>query len=114
MVTQQEHDLAAERGQQICESGLYAVAARYDPATGLVHVTLKNGMNISFPKERAQPLAYATDEQLSEVQISPAGWSVDFPRIDDGFTIEGLLAGRFGNARWEREWAEKNRESKAA
>ncbi|HEY5329196.1 MAG TPA: DUF2442 domain-containing protein [Acidobacteriaceae bacterium] len=114
MVTQQEPDLAAERGQQIRDSGLYAVAAHYDPATGLVCVALKNGMNISFPKERAQSLAHATDEQLSEVQISPAGWSVDFPRIDDGFTIEGLLAGRFGSASWEREWAERNRESQAA
>jgi hypothetical protein len=114
MVTQEQHDLAAERGRQIRQSGLYAVAASYEAATGLVHVKLKNGMAISFPKERAQALAKATDEQLSEVEISPAGWSVDFPRIDDGFTIESLLAGRFGNDRWEREWAERNQESQAA
>jgi hypothetical protein len=114
MVTQEQHDLAEERGRQIQKSGLYAVAARYDANTGLIHVQLKTGMTISFPKERSQALANATDEQLSEVEISPAGWSVDFPRIDDGFTIEALLAGRFGNAHWEQQWAEKQSEMKAA
>jgi len=114
MVTQQEHDLAAERGRQIRDKGLYAVDAHYDAGTGVIHVKLKTGMTISFPKERAQALANATDEQLSEIEISPAGWSIDFPRIDDGFTIEGLLAGRFGNSHWERQWAEKHREMQAA
>jgi hypothetical protein len=114
MVTQEQHDLAAARGERIRQSGLYAVAARYERETGLVHITLKTGMTLSFPKVRAQALANATDEQLSEVEISPAGWSVDFPRLDDGFTIEGILAGRFGNVQWERQWAEKNREMQAA
>jgi hypothetical protein len=110
MVTQEEHDLAAERGRQIKESGLYAVAARFDAATGLMHVTLKKGFTVSFPKERSQVMANATNEDLSEVEVSGAGWYVIFPKLDDGFTVEGMLAGRFGNDRWEREWAEKHRD----
>jgi hypothetical protein len=109
MVTQEEHDLAAERGRQIQESGLYAVAAHYDPATQLMHVTLKKGFTVSFPKERSQVMANARDEDLSEVEVLAPGWYVIFPKLDDGFTVEGMLAGRFGNARWEREWAEKHR-----
>jgi len=114
MVTQEEHDLAAERGHQLRESGRYIVAARYEPTSRTVHVTFKTGFTISFPKERCQVTANATDEELSETQISPAGWSVDFPRIDDGLTAEGLLAGRFGNDHWEREWADKHRQMQAA
>ena len=114
MVTQQEHDLAIERGREIQESGRYIVAAAYDPATQVMHVTFKAGFTISFAKERCQVTAKATDAELSETEISPAGWSVDFPKIDDGLTAEGLLAGRFGSVRWEREWAEKHRDPVAA
>jgi hypothetical protein len=114
MVSQEEHDLAAQRGRLIRENGRYIVAARYDPASRTMQVTFKAGFTILFSKERCQVTANATDEELSETEISPAGWSVDFPKIDDGLTAEGLLEGRFGNAQWEREWAEKHRETKAA
>jgi hypothetical protein len=114
MVTQQEHDLATERSREIRESGRYIVAAAYDPATRTMHVTFRAGFTISFSKERCQVTAKATDAEMSEIEISPAGWSVDFPKLDDGLSAEGLLAGRFGNARWEREWAEKHQEAVAA
>jgi hypothetical protein len=114
MVTQEAHDLAGERARQIKESGLYAVAAHFDAATGLMYVTLKKGFTVSFPKERSQVMANATDEDLSEVDISGAGWYVIFPKLDDGFTVEGMLSGCFGNDRWEREWAEKHQELQAA
>jgi hypothetical protein len=114
MVGEQEHDLPTERSQQIRESGRYIVAANYDAATRTIHVTFKGGFTISFPKERCQVTAAASDEDLSVTEISPAGWSVDFPKIDDGLTAEGLLAGHFGSKRWEHEWAEKHREMQAA
>ena len=114
MVTQEEHDLAAERGRRIRESGRYIVGARFDAASQTIHVTFKAGFTISFPKERCQVTACATDEQLSEVEISPAGWSVDFPRLEDGLTAEGLLGGHFGSRKWEQEWAEKHHATQAA
>jgi hypothetical protein len=114
MVTQQEHDLAAERGRQVRESGRYIVEAYFDAATQTMHVRFKTGFTISFAKERCEVTAHATDEQLGEVEISPAGWNVDFPRFDDGLTADGLLAGRFGSAKWEKEWAESHRETQAA
>jgi hypothetical protein len=107
-VTQEEHDLAEDRGCLIRESGRCIVAAHYDPASRTMHVTFKAGFTISFAKERSQVTAAATDEELAVTEISPAGWSVDFPRLDDGLTAEGLLAGRFGNTQWEREWAAKH------
>jgi hypothetical protein len=114
MVTQTEHDLATERAREIRESGRYIIAAGFDPVTQTMHVTFKSGFTISFPKERSQVTAYANDADLADVEISPAGWSVDFPKLDDGLTAEGLLAGRFGTANWEHEWAECHREKRAA
>jgi hypothetical protein len=50
---------------------------------------------------------------LSEIEISSGGYSVHFPKLDADFSLEGLLAGRFGTATWEREWAEKHKEMQA-
>jgi hypothetical protein len=114
MATQERRDWLDVYGEEYRQRGLYIVAAHYDPATGMIHAQLKAGMTISVPKERVQGLVHASNEQLSEVEISPGGWSFVFPRIDDGVSLEGLLSGRFGNDRWEQEWAEKHRETKAA
>lgn len=114
MVTQNEHDLATERAEQIRRSGRYITAVTYDPSARTVHVTFKAGFTISFPKERSQVTANASDDELSEVVISPAGWSFDFPRLDNGHTAEGVLAGRFGNRKWEEAWAAAHTEPQAA
>lgn len=114
MVTQEEHDLAKQRADEIHRSGRYITDVRYDAATKTVHVAFKAGFTISFAKERCQVTANASDEQLSVVEISPAGWSADFPLIDDGLTAEGLLAGRFGNRKWEEAWAAAHTEPQAA
>ena len=96
-------------GEEYRQRGLYIIGAHYDAAAGLMHIDFEAGFTISFAKNRSQVTVDATDEDLSEIAISSAGWSVDFPRIDNGLSLEGLLAGKFGNTRWEREWAEKHR-----
>jgi hypothetical protein len=79
----------------------------------MITVDLSAGYSISFHKSRAQALHNATDEQLSEIDAEFPGWSVFFPKLDDGFTVEGLLAGRQGSPYWEREWAAQHRDEEA-
>lgn len=100
--------------QETLPSATYAIAARYNPATGMITVDLNRGFSISFHKSRSQALHRATDEQLSEIEVYNPGWSVFFPKLDDGFTVEGILAGRFGNRHWEEAWAAAHREPQAA
>ena len=114
MAAEQKINWMQVYGEEYRQRGLYITGAHYDASSRLIHVQLKAGMTISIPKERVQGIAHATDEQLSEVEISPAGWSFDFPRIDDGISLEGLMSGRFGNDHWECEWAERHRETQAA
>ena len=106
MISDREYADAAERGRLRSLTMPCAVAARYDKVTGMITVDLNRGFSLSFHKTRSQALHHATDEQLSEIEVSEPGWSVFFPRLDDGFTVEGMLAGRFGTRRWEREWAD--------
>jgi len=105
-----DHDwLAAEQlAEEKQHTGLFAVAACYDPQQRLMHVTLKRGFTISFPKERSQVMAPARDEDLLQIEIQGFGRYIVFPKLDDGFTVDSMLIGRFGNDTWERIWAEKN------
>lgn len=52
-----------------------------------------------FLPHLAQGLAQATADELEVIEISPAGWSLNWPKLDVGFTIDGLLAGVFGGPR---------------
>lgn len=103
-----DHDwLAAEqRADEQQNNGLFAVAACYDPQQRLMQVTLKRGFTISFPKERSQVMSSARDEDLLQIEIQGFGRYIVFPKLDDGFTVESMLLGRFGNDSWERTWAE--------
>jgi hypothetical protein len=114
MISEQAHLEAEERADQKRATGMYAVAARYDRQTQTMHVTLKKGLTVSFPKERSQMMAAASDQDLSEVVVEGRGSYVIFPKLDDGFMVESMLMGRFGNDRWEQEWAEKHQEMQAA
>jgi hypothetical protein len=108
MVSDKEHAEAEERGRLRSLTVPCAVAARYDPATGMITVDLNRGYSVSFHKSRSQALHNATDEQLNEIDAGPPGWSVFFPKLEDGFTVAGMLAGRFGNRNWERRWADEH------
>jgi len=108
MISEKDHLEAEERADQKRAAGMYAVAARYDRQTQTMHVTLKKGLTVSFPKERSQVMAAASDQDLSEVAVEGRGSYIIFPKLDDGFMVDSMLMGRFGNDRWEREWAEKH------
>jgi hypothetical protein len=114
MISEEEWVAAEERGRQKLENGLYAVSARYDSQTQTMRVAMKKGFVISFAKERSQVMASAGDDQLNEVEIWGGGRYIMFPKLEDGFTVDGLLQGHFGSTAWEQTWAERHREPVAA
>jgi len=114
MISDKELAAGEERAEQRRATGMYAVSARYDRQTQTMYVTLQKGLTVSFPKKRSQVMANASDDDLNEVAVEGSGWYVIFPKLDDGFLVESMLAGRFGNDRWEREWAETHSELQAA
>jgi hypothetical protein len=112
--SEQDWLLAEQRADDKQLTGLFAVAASYDPQQRIMRVTLKRGFTISFPKERSQVMASARDEDLIDIDIQGFGRYILFPKLDDGFTVESMLLGRFGNDAWERAWAESHSELIAA
>jgi hypothetical protein len=108
MNSDKEYEDAAEGSRLNHLRNPWATAARYDASTGMITVDLNRGFSVSFHKSRHQALYKATDEQLSEIDVSHGGTSVFFPKLEDGFTVEGMLAGRFGRPWWERQWADEH------
>jgi hypothetical protein len=77
-----------------------AVAARYDRVRRRIVIDLSTGAEVSFPPQKLQGLDGATPAELSEIEISPTGCGLYFPKRDADFALDGLLAGVFGSRKW--------------
>ena len=98
-VNQQEFAQAQKRVQAGRRTG-YAVTACYDPRTSRIVVRLNTGLELAFPPSLAEGLAGASPEELAEVEISPAGLGLHWPKLDADVYIPALLQGIFGSRRW--------------
>jgi len=85
------------------------VSARFIRSTRTLEVTFVHGVKIAVPitliqdfstLERAPTLA-----ELAQVEVSGAGTSLYWPRLDLGLWGPGLLQGIFGTKTWMRELA---------
>ena len=88
-------------------AGLRAQSAHYDTRKKLVVIDLANGSSFSFPPQLAQGLAAARPSELAQIEITPQGSGLHWPKLDADLTIEGLLAGLFGSRSWMRTHAAK-------
>ena len=99
VVTEREFAQAEKRMQALRRTG-YAVAARYDRRTSRIIVRLNTGLELTFPPALAEGLAGAPPEHLADIEISPAGLGLHWPKLDADVYIPALLQGVFGSRRW--------------
>lgn len=95
-----EFERARRRGQQRRASEPYAVSARYDKRQGRIVVELNTGLVVMFGPQQVEGLENARPSQLQQVEITPSGFVLYFPRLDEGVYLPGLLAGQLGSRRW--------------
>lgn len=100
-------DEAAARGMIEMTSKLQATAARFDTRKKLIVIELANGASFAFPPSLAQGLSDARPADLADIEITPMGTGLHWPRLDADLTVEGLLAGVFGSRAWMRQHAAK-------
>lgn len=83
-----------------------AVAVRYDPAAGLVMLTLKSGAIVGVPPSALSIPDGATPEQLQAGEIDSNGEHVYWHEIDGGDSVPGAIMHHlFGHDFW-RIWSE--------
>ena len=98
-VTEQEFEQAEARMAALREAG-HAVSARFDRRASRIVIELNTGVQVAFPSRLAEDLAGAAPDDLAEIEISPAGLGLHWPRLDADLYIPALLQGVFGSKRW--------------
>ena len=99
VLTDQDVAEAEARMQSLRKAG-YAVSARYDRQLSRILVTLHTGVEVSFPSGLIEGLAEASPDDLGEIEITPSGLGLHWPRLDADLYIPAALQGVFGSARW--------------
>jgi hypothetical protein len=98
-ITEQELAQAEARTAETRAAG-HAVSARYDRRRSRVVVALNTGVELTFPTRIAEGLADASPESLADIEISPAGLGLHWPKLDADLYVPGLLQGVFGSKQW--------------
>ena len=98
-ITEHELKLAEKRMAAVREAG-HAVSARYDRRRSRVVVALNTGVELAFPTRLAEGLADASPDNLADIEISPAGLGLHWPRLDADLYVPALLQGVFGSKSW--------------
>lgn len=96
----EEQMAAAEASMEAKRAAGHATAARYDAAGERLIVSIHNGVELAIPVRLIQELAGADPADLAEIEITPAGLGLHWPRIDADVYVPGLLGGVFGTRRW--------------
>lgn len=63
-------------------------------------VQLNTGLLVVFSADLVEGLQDAKPRDLQEIEITPSGFGLHFPRLDADVYLPGLLAGESGSRRW--------------
>ncbi len=96
-VTEAEFEKAQARVER--DAG-HVHAARFDRRRQRVIVRLNTGVELTFPATLAEGLAGASPDDLAEIEISPTGLGLHWPRLDADLYVPALLQGVFGSRSW--------------
>jgi hypothetical protein len=92
--------LANQRAMELQGSVPRAVSARYDRKNKRIEIDLSSNLKVSFSPRDAQGLEEATPSQLQEIEISPSGFGIHFPKLDADLYLPAILQGFLGSRNW--------------
>ncbi len=100
MAKRDEFERARARATRRRENEPYAVDVRYDRRQQRIVVELNTGLLVVFGPDMVEGLQNARPRDLQEIEISPSGFGLHFPKIDADVYLPGLFAGHLGSRRW--------------
>lgn len=63
-------------------------------------VALSTGVELAFRAAIAEGLAGAAEGDLADIEITPSGLGLHWPKLDADLYVPALLEGVFGSKRW--------------
>jgi hypothetical protein len=100
MAKSDEFTAASRRAAERRAKEPIAVAVGYDRRRDRVVVSLSTGLELAFPPRIAQGLEKALPSDLTDVELSPSGFGIHFPKLDAHLYLPALLRGVFGSKVW--------------
>lgn len=99
-ISESEIKRAEARMQSRLNATPSAVSAHYDRRVSRIVVSLNTGLEIAFPPHLAQGLDHAKPDDLIDIEITPSGLGLHFPRLDADLYLPALLEGVLGSRKW--------------
>lgn len=100
MASHDNFEIAKQRGKTLQSSLPKAISVRYDRKSGRIVVDLSSKLTLSFSPIDVQGLEHAKPSQLDEIEITPSGFGIHFPKLDADLYVPGLLEGLLGSRKW--------------
>jgi len=100
MGSSDDFERANERAKDLQARVPRAVSARYESKTGKIVIDLSSKVTLSVSPGDVEGLEDARPTQLTEIEISPSGFSLHFPAVDGDVYVPGLLEGILGSKSW--------------
>lgn len=99
-ITDEEFERANRKAQSRLAKAPTAIGAIYDRRVSRVVITLSTGYAVMFSPHIVQELEHAKPDQLDEIEITPSGLGIHFPKIDADIYLPALLEGALGSKSW--------------
>lgn len=100
MINEEMRVAAEDRMRDTMARTPRAVGVRYDRWRSRIVIRLDSGIDLGLPKRLVEGLADASDADLAEIEISPTGLGLHWPRLDADVYVPGLLEGALGSRSW--------------
>jgi len=100
MALHDNFELASQRATDLQASIPRAISAHYDRKTRRIVIQLSSNLEVRFSPRDAQGLEQATPSQLDEIEISPSGFGIHFPKLDADLYLPAILEGFLGSKQW--------------
>jgi hypothetical protein len=99
-ISAKEYKEATARGKLMQATMPMAIGAHYNKKVHRVVISLNTKIEVMFNPSDAQGLEDATPAQLNEIEISPSGFGLHFPKLDADLWVPSLLEGIMGSRKW--------------
>ncbi len=96
-------EAARKAGELAQQSEPAARHARYNPVSREIEIELRDGRRVSISVDLIQGLQGASDEELSRVNVTPAGTGLYWQDLDVDISVPFLLKGIYGTRAWMAE-----------
>ena len=91
---------ATKRGEERMRRDPLATAVRYHKPSRSVVIETNKGVTLTVPVDCLEGLQDAPERDLAKVEILGPGVAIEWPTLDQQFSVTGLLAGMFGTEVW--------------